>query len=324
MAAGVKHAKAGIQQMWQRSCDTLAHWVGLRPCGTLGLALVLLGTLAGCARQDVVQRVSDPPSAAMPAADFAVTAAAAAAEVAPAEPRPYLLHLPGIGGKRSIDRMLVGGLTEGGIDADVEIYDWTRDDPGLNALVARQRNSEEAKVVAAKILEVHRADPGRKIYLTAHSGGSGILAWALEQLPDDVHVESIMLLAPALSPEYDLSAALRHVRGKAYVFHSAHDPILGIGTRMFGTIDGVKTDAMGRVGFKQPDGADAEQYEKLVAVSYDPAWIRLRNIGDHIGPMMRPFARDVLAPLLDTGVLPILPPLQLPATTQATRPARQH
>ena len=39
-------------------------------------------------------------------------------------PKPYLLHLPGIGGARRIDQMLTEGLVQGGIDADVEIHDW--------------------------------------------------------------------------------------------------------------------------------------------------------------------------------------------------------
>ena len=219
-------------------------------------------------------------------------------------PRAYLLHLPGIGGHRIIDRMLTEGLVQGGIDADVEVYDWTADDPGLSALLARQRNEQQADHVARMIEDRFRADPRTKIYLSGHSGGSGIALWALERLPPDVRIESLLLLAPAVSPKYDLSPALRHVRGKAYALHSAYDPVLGVGTRMFGTIDGVKSDAAGRVGFAQPErAADPAQYEKLVSIGYDPAWIRLSHIGDHIGPMMRPFAREVLSPLLRTGVL---------------------
>jgi hypothetical protein len=107
------------------------------------------------------------------------------------------------------------------------------------------------------------------------------------------------------------------------VLFSEHDPVLGLGTRLFGTIDGVKTEAAGRVGFSRPADADAGQYAKLVPVEYDPAWIRLRNIGDHIGPMMRPFARQILAPLLSTGILPKLPPLKLPSTIPSTQPATQ-
>ena len=219
-------------------------------------------------------------------------------------PRPYLLHLPGIGGERSIDQTLTEGLVQGGVDADVEIYDWTSTDVGLNALYARERHQREADVVAKKITQRFRADPRTRIYLSGHSGGTGIALWALERLPPDVKVESLLMLASAMSPTYDLSPALRHVRGKAYALHSPYDPVLGVGTRMFGTIDGVKTDAAGRVGFtKPPNAADPLQYQKLVLIGFDPAWIRLSNIGDHIGPMMRPFAREVLAPLLRTGVL---------------------
>jgi len=227
----------------------------------------------------------------------------AAIQAAP-PPRPYLLHLPGIGGKLAVDRMLTQGLVQGGFDGDVEIYDWTAKDPGLNALFARQRNEREAARVAEMITTRYRADPRTRIYLTGHSGGTGVAVWALERLPDDVKIESLLMLAPALSPKYDLSRALRHVRGRAYVLYSAYDPVLGFGTRTLGTIDGVKTDAAGRVGFTKPqDAADAAQYAKLVQFSYDPGWMRLGNIGDHVGPMMRPFAREILSPLLRTGVL---------------------
>ena len=219
-------------------------------------------------------------------------------------PRPYLLHLPGIGGERSIDQTLTQGLVQGGVDADVEIYDWTSTDVGLSALHATQRHRNEAQVVAEKITRRFRADPRTRIYLSGHSGGTGIALWALERLPSDVKVESLLMLASAMSPTYDLSPALRHVRGKAYALYSPYDPVLGIGTRMFGTIDGVKTDAAGRIGFtKPPNAMYPRQYEKLVSIGFDPAWIRLSNIGDHVGPMMRPFAREVLAPLLRTGVL---------------------
>jgi pimeloyl-ACP methyl ester carboxylesterase len=286
---------------------------------------LLVGSLAGTGCTQSVPATPARPGKPHAIAPVEPTSMPVEPPVASAEPqalqRPYLLHLPGIGGKRSIDRSLVGGLSEGGIDAEVEIYDWTCDDPGLDALLARERNDGQAQVVADMIERQARADPHRPIYLTGHSGGAGIAVWALEKLPDDVRIDSLMLLAPALSPEYDLSTALAHVRGHCYVLFSEHDPVLGLGTRLFGTIDGVKTEAAGRVGFARPAGADEEQYKKLVPIAYDPAWVRLRNIGDHIGPMMRPFARQILAPLLSTGILPKLPPLRLPATIPTTKSA---
>jgi hypothetical protein len=139
----------------------------------------------------------------------------------------------------------------------------------------------------------------------------------MEQLPADVMVDSWLMVAPALSPGYDLSAALRHVRGRAYAINSQGDIVLGQGTRVFGTIDGVKSDAAGRVGFVRAANADAGQYEKLVQVNYDPAWLKLGNAGDHIGPMNTRFAREVLAPLLLTGK----PPHIAPATRPTSSPA---
>ncbi len=222
-----------------------------------------------------------------------------------------LLHLPGIGGLMRIDRLLTGGLTRGGMVAEIQIYDWTNGNPGMPALTALERNHREAEKVAQMIAERRREDPDARIIVTGHSAGSGIAVWALENLPDDVQIDTLVMLAPALSPKYDLSAALRRVKGHAYSFNSEYDPILGPGTRAFGTIDRIKSDAAGRVGFEMPQGADREQYAKLVQIPYDRGWMAFGNIGDHIGPMMPRFAARVLAPLLLTGQMP--PPTSRPS-----------
>jgi pimeloyl-ACP methyl ester carboxylesterase len=220
-------------------------------------------------------------------------------------PPPYHLHLNGIGGYRFIDKYMLVGLQDGGVTGDVRAYDWTGVDVGLGALLVDSRHREQAKKVAELITEIAREQPGRRITLSTHSAGAGIAVWALAQLPDDVNVDSILMLAPALSPQFDLSPALRHVTGKLYAFYSPYDgAVLGLGTKMFGTVDGVKTEAAGKVGFKMPTTADPNQYEKLVQVPYDSAWMRLGNIGDHIGTLNRAFAREVLAPLMLTGQLP--------------------
>ncbi len=215
------------------------------------------------------------------------------------------IHLPGIGGYRNIDKRLLRGLADGRLDGTITHYDWTVADPGLGALLARTRNDEEATIVSQIIIDHVRGNPGARITLTAHSGGAGILAWALERLPDGVSVDSVVFLSPALSPTYDLSKALKHVRKNAYAFYSPHDiAVLGIGTTLFGTIDGVKTEAAGKLGFIKPATADLQQYNKLLQFPYDTSWAKLNNIGDHIGSMALPFVRDVITPLLTTGKLP--------------------
>jgi len=213
--------------------------------------------------------------------------------------KAWLLHLPGIAGERRIDHELIHGFQQAGYDGKVKIYDWTEHDPGLDALVAYDRNHREAQKVADALTEQFRADPLTEIILTGHSGGTGLVVWALEDLPDDVKVQSVFLLASALSPDYDLTKALRHVRGKVYVFSSLEDSlVLGTGTRLFGTIDGIKSEAAGLGGFVMPKGADKDLYAKLVAEPYQKDWASLGHAGNHIGCMNRLFVAHVIAPLL--------------------------
>lgn len=239
-------------------------------------------------------------------AAMAATAGSPTTYRAVAAPTPLHIHLPGIGGYRSIDRGLLRGLREGGYAATLKPWDWPGVDAGLAALVATERHRAQSARIAQLLAAHARANPGGQITVSAHSGGAGIIAWALEQLPADVQIDRLVLIAPALSPQYDLSRALAHVREKAYVFYSPYDAaVLGIGTKMFGTVDGLKVEASGKVGFERPaDAADARQYEKLVQVPYRAEWIKLGNIGDHIGGLSRPFSRAVLAPLLARGELP--------------------
>jgi hypothetical protein len=230
------------------------------------------------------------------------------------DPKPFLLHLPGIGGERFIDHRFIAGLKDGGFNGNIQIYDWTEKDPGLNALLARQRNNKEAKIISQMIQQERAANPQEKIFLTTHSAGAGLGAWALEALPDDVKIDTMVMMSPALSPTYDLSPALKHIAGHLYVFTSLADIIvLSTGTKLFGTIDGVKTDAAGRVGFTTPPGADAAQYAKVVQLPYDPSWIKYNDFGDHIGGLNRSFAKNVIVPLILEGKMPAV---AMPTTAQ--------
>jgi len=213
--------------------------------------------------------------------------------------RPYVLHLPGVGGFSAVDRSLIAGLKAGGVDAEVRVYDWVDGHPGIPTLHDYQHNRAQAALVAKVIAARVAAYPRERIVVTSHSGGGAMAVWALEDLPPGVQVDDVLLLATALSPGYDLSAALRHVRGHVYVFWSTGDElILGIGCRICGTMDGKSTDAAGRVGFIQPPAADVEQYRKLDQHPYSPDWAWLGNFGDHVGPMAAPFAKKILAPLV--------------------------
>jgi pimeloyl-ACP methyl ester carboxylesterase len=232
---------------------------------------------------------------AAPVTPKAVVVAPAAASGGPV----YLMHLPGIGGTRVIDQDMLGGLRAGGFKGKLEICDWSGDHPGIDALESEAQNKATAAEYAKKITAKFDADPSGQIFVTSHSGGGGVTVWMLEALPPRVRVQTVILMSPALSPTYDLTKALRHVNGKMYVFSSLGDvAVLGYGCRMFGTMDGVKCDAAGRVGFVRPATADPVEYQKLVAMPYRDDWRKFYDYGDHIGGMTLDFGRSVLAPLL--------------------------
>ena len=213
--------------------------------------------------------------------------------------RPYLLHLPGIGGTLVFDHWYVEALRNGGLDAYCEIYNWTCDDPFIHALQAYDRNKEQSTIVAGMITARRRQAPNAPIILSGQSGGTGISVFALEDLPDEVMVDSVVLVSPAVSPDYDLSRALRHVRGHLYVYSSYADmDFLGLGTLIFGTMDGVQTQAAGRIGFTRPPAGDEEQYKKLVSIPWRMEFLLHGDLAMHAGALAPPFARSEIAPLM--------------------------
>ena len=114
-----------------------------------------------------------------------------------------------------------------------------------------------------------------------------------------------MLLSPALSPTYDLTRALRAVRREMVVFWSPLDVIvLGLGTRIFGTIDRIKTVSAGMVGFRRPLAGDADRAGRLPqappgALAHGMA--TTGYLGGHVGPDNPAFLRKYVVPLLRVG-----------------------
>lgn len=215
-------------------------------------------------------------------------------------PRPRLIHCPGISGDSWFDRRFLEALKVGGFDAETELYDWTRGRWLLAALQDESANRSEGHKLARLIAERRRAEPGRRLYVSCESGGAGVVVWALEQLPEGVSVDGVLMLAPALSPHYDLSPALARVNQKMLVYYSQLDWLtLGIGTSLFGSIDRVYGEAAGRVGFQPPAAGQPALYAKLEQHPFSGDWVlRYGHMGGHIGPITARFAAGELAPRL--------------------------
>lgn len=173
-----------------------------------------------------------------------------------------------------------------------------------------------AGAMAKAVERFHDRYPNLPVYLIGKSGGTGIVVKALERVAAGT-VERAILLAPALSPQYDLAAALRGVHRDIVVFWSPLDVvILGAGTRIFGTIDRERSISAGLVGFRVPKplqpapkqssatGAVAsgstggDEYAKLRQIRWQPQMIRTGYFGGHLGPDSPAFLRMYVAPLL--------------------------
>ncbi|WZO98401.1 hypothetical protein EP7_005462 [Isosphaeraceae bacterium EP7] len=174
----------------------------------------------------------------------------------------------------------------------------------------------QAEVLAGQVRAFRALHPGSPVYLVGKSGGTGVVVRALEMLPES-SVERVILLAPALSPGYDLTAALGAVVREVVVFWSPLDVfVLGLGTRLFGTFDGPRGVSAGLVGFRRPKGLNElgiARYGKLRQVRWTPSMARTGYLGGHVGPDSPAFLRRYVVPLL-------LPPWDLDA---GVKPARR-
>lgn len=163
-----------------------------------------------------------------------------------------------------------------------------------------------AGLAAEQVLAFREQSPGAPVFFVGKSGGSGVVLRALEKLPEG-SVERVVLLAPAVSPGYDLSRALAAVNRELVVFRSPLDfALLGFGTWAFGTIDRVRGVGAGLVGFLLPDSsAEPERrarYDKtLRQVVWRPSMIRVAYFGGHLAVDLPPFLKRFVIPMLSAG-----------------------
>jgi len=227
------------------------------------------------------------------------------------EPRAYVsperladglvVSLGGVGGYNWGTRWLRKGLDEAGVNAAIVIYDWSKGPGGLfvGDLVDEARNRAAAENLARTVSAYAAAMPQRPITLIGHSGGAAIVVWALEDLSETCCVDRVILLAPALTPGYDLSAALKRVDKRLYVMYSPGDVgLMAAGTAVFGTMDRAHSVSAGLAGFDMPPAADRKQYLKVRQVSWTLNLLRAGHMGGHMGWTTTRFARDFLAPIL--------------------------
>jgi len=179
-------------------------------------------------------------------------------EVAPpaiaANVRGRLLILPGVGNTRFHLAGFVARAAQQLPSFDVEVRPWGTAFLTMRNLRAYERNVATAERIAAEIADWRRAHPTEPFYLVGYSGGGGIATLVVAALPADVSVDRLILVAPAIAPDYPFALnALPHVREFAVNYASERDLQVGWGTLTFGTIDRKNTLSAGAIGFASTD-----------------------------------------------------------------------
>jgi pimeloyl-ACP methyl ester carboxylesterase len=159
----------------------------------------------------------------------------------------------------------------------------------------------KAQELADQIRKIKEEQPGRPVYVMAHSGGCALSLAAAELLPERT-IERIVLLSAAVSPRYDLRPALRATNYGVISFYSRKDNlVLGWGTKHFGTMDRFYGPSAGYVGFTVPtnlEAGDRMLYARLVQLPWHPKLILAGNSGGHHGSVMPSFLIKEVAPWL--------------------------
>jgi hypothetical protein len=112
-------------------------------------------------------------------------------------------------------------------------------------------------------------------------------------LPADVMIDRLILIAPAISPEYPIETqVLPHIREFVVNFASERDLQVGWGTRTFGTIDRKTTASAGAVGFASAD-------PRLLQRRWSAADAPFGHYGNHLAYLGGRWQAAKLLPTLD-------------------------
>jgi len=220
---------------------------------------------------------------------------------------PMVIFLDGAGWSGST-KSIRTGLRDAGFGGHVETFSWTSH---LGAgpdhfWVARKK--QKGAQLAARVQERRIQQPDADLHLMGFSAGAAVVVFALEQLPSHVSVNNVVFFEPSISSEYDLSEALKHVRGHLYATSSPYDGILS-GLRV--NADGQYGRPAGLYGLRIPSRVKRyDLYARVVNLAWRPAYADLGWNGSHIGVIGEQFVQNVIAPrVLSTGPQPLNRPL---------------
>ncbi|HEX4056671.1 MAG TPA: alpha/beta hydrolase [Tepidisphaeraceae bacterium] len=229
---------------------------------------------------------------------FAILSGCATQTISPRQPNTVIV-VPGIGGDGQVYAQIVHSLHDHGSTDCLRVWDWGSSYPVfVISISSRIWHYISENHLANQIIQWRTDHPHSRIVLIAHSAGAGVVMGALARLPHSIQVGPIILLAPSLSPDFDLRPALKHA-SVIHVFYSPEDDFWqGFGPIVFGTYDHAHRSGAGRKGFTLLGLSPADK-ARVIQHPYEKDWSALGVRGGHFDWMAEPFVAAVLKPLID-------------------------
>jgi len=183
------------------------------------------------------------------------------------------------------------GLADVGYKGFVSNHRWSLTfNPALDqTLRFIAKGSGEA--LGAAITRYLKEYPQADANIIALSAGTGVGIWAIERVEPPYKVNNYVMLGSSLSSRYDVSKALRNMKGNIYVYYTSSDPVLQGPVRLLGTIDGTFDDAAGLVGLR---GTSATR-DRIKNIRRQPKHARYGWTGGHADCTNRRFVRRFIS-----------------------------
>ena len=207
---------------------------------------------------------------------------------------PRAIFLDGAGWYRG-DWSVRSGLRRGGFPGPVDRFGWSSLLGPVHDHVTAGKDHPKVRQLTERIVRLRRQDSRSRLVLIGLSAGTSLIVSALEDLPDGMSVDHVVLLSPSVSSRHDLSKSLQHVKGRLYATYSPHDAILA-------TVPSAGLERgppAGRVGFKPPPNLSDRRrglYDKVVNLPWRGEYAAYGWDGGHVSVTSAEFIRVVIAP----------------------------
>ncbi|MFQ5411779.1 MAG: alpha/beta fold hydrolase [Phycisphaerae bacterium] len=190
------------------------------------------------------------------------------------------------------------GLREYGVQHAIEVMPWGIPWDALANLQSLDRNRGWSEREAERVAAYMDAHPDRPVTLIGYSSGAMIAIMVVESLPDEKHVDRVILMSATVSRDYDLTTMLENTNLGAIHYFSPSDAFSDFVSLNLGATDRVFDLPGATVGF-------STESDKLIQVPWSPEMGHYGNHGGHFDILFRPpFIRDFMGPwvVVETSV----------------------